>query len=436
MRRVDPMTPTPPMGPGAAGPYPGPYPADQYPAGAYPAGPPAGGGYPGAGQPGPGYAGQAGPGYTDQPYVDGNGYAAGQYADGTYPDGRYAGGPQTQEPYPEPGGAYAESSYAEGRYPEAPYADERYPGGYPAGPGRGGHQGGGYPEGSYPDGQYRDGSYPSTAYAGDAILGGRGPGPGRRPAGAPAAPPGSERQPGPAGPQTRPLLQGQALPAEPAPVAAPPPPVPRGPGLDQPVKPEAALALRKEPPAKPRTATPQEQLEEFAKDLRELRGQAGLGYPEMAELSHYTMKTLASAAGGLNLPTLPVTMAYVRACDGSVADWEDRWHRLADALKSAGDETGPTFAAKGQSGPGESRPDGADAGGRPPAGDRHDAADPVYGRRPEGRDDGQARQEQAGPPRPRPSQVSTPPSAPEQEPPPPSDQVYVITSAVPRRPRR
>ena len=216
----------------------------------------------------------------------------------------------------------------------------------------------------------------------------------------------------------------------------PSPAAPRVPGLHQPVKPGAALALARSRLRKPRTATPQEQLEEFAKDLRELRGQAGLGYPEMAELSHYTMKTLASAAGGLNLPTLPVTMAYVRACDGSLADWEDRWHRLADALKSADGETEPTAAAKGQTGPGEARQDGADAGGRPPVDDRHDAADPEYGRRPEGRDDGQARQEQAGRPRPRPSQVSTPPSAPEQEPPPPSDQVYVITSAAPRRPRR
>ena len=34
------------------------------------------------------------------------------------------------------------------------------------------------------------------------------------------------------------------------------------------------------------------------------------------------MKTLASAAGGLRLPTLPVAVAYVRACDGNVAEWE------------------------------------------------------------------------------------------------------------------
>jgi len=52
----------------------------------------------------------------------------------------------------------------------------------------------------------------------------------------------------------------------------------------------------------------------------------------MAERSHYTMKTLASAAGGLRLPTLPVAVAYVRACGGDTGEWEDRWHKLAEKL--------------------------------------------------------------------------------------------------------
>ena len=70
-------------------------------------------------------------------------------------------------------------------------------------------------------------------------------------------------------------------------------------------------------------------LEAFARDLRTLRAQADLDYPEMAETSHFEMKTLASAAGGLRLPTLPVAVAYVRACGGNVAEWEDRWQKLA-----------------------------------------------------------------------------------------------------------
>ncbi len=73
-------------------------------------------------------------------------------------------------------------------------------------------------------------------------------------------------------------------------------------------------------------------LDSFARDLRALRAKAELDYPEMAERSHYTMKTLASAAGGLRLPTLPVAIAYVRACGGDVAEWEDRWHKLAEKI--------------------------------------------------------------------------------------------------------
>jgi hypothetical protein len=213
-------------------------------------------------------------------------------------------------------------------------------------------------------------------------------------------------------------------------------PAPAGPGLDQPVKPGAALALRKEPAPGPRSSTPQEQLEEFAKDLRELRAQAGLGYPEMAELSHYTMKTLASAAGGLNLPTLPVVMAYVRACDGSVPAWEDRWHKLADLLKPAAD---------GAAGNQPAAPSGSPGDGPDPDG----AGEPADSRGSDARD-GEAREEtvrreRPGRAGPRPSQVSSPRSArpgdpaPEQEPlppPPRPDQVYVITSAAPRRPYR
>jgi hypothetical protein len=64
-----------------------------------------------------------------------------------------------------------------------------------------------------------------------------------------------------------------------------------------------------------------------------LRSKADLDYPDMAEKSHYTMRTLASAAGGLRLPTLPVLIAYVRACGGDVSEWEERWGRLIKAGK-------------------------------------------------------------------------------------------------------
>jgi hypothetical protein len=118
-----------------------------------------------------------------------------------------------------------------------------------------------------------------------------------------------------------------------------------------------------------------------------LRSKAGLDYPDMAEKSHYTMRTLASAAGGLRLPTLPVLIAYVKACGGDVAEWEERWGKLVKsgqkgqaALPAAGTDTsneGPGVIVDGlpgthlgSGGPGApsapSGPGGPEAGPVPP----------------------------------------------------------------------
>jgi hypothetical protein len=129
-------------------------------------------------------------------------------------------------------------------------------------------------------------------------------------------------------------------------------------------------------------------LESFARDLRALRAKAELDYPEMAETSHYTMKTLVSAAGGLRLPTLPVAVAYVRACDGNVAEWEERWQKLANKI----------------------------------------TADAVKKRRADG-------EELLALPEPADQPTLEPPAQPvAQEPPAESGEVYVITSAKPRQP--
>jgi hypothetical protein len=83
----------------------------------------------------------------------------------------------------------------------------------------------------------------------------------------------------------------------------------------------------------------------FARDLRVLRSKARLDYPDMAEKSHYTMRTLASAAGGLRLPTLPVLIAYVNACGGDMGEWEERWGKLTRAGKKG---QGALVPASGQ----------------------------------------------------------------------------------------
>ncbi len=142
----------------------------------------------------------------------------------------------------------------------------------------------------------------------------------------------------------------------------------------------AALPDRELSGTQPLAAIAPDGLESFARDLRALRAKAELDYPEMAEKSHYTMKTLASAAGGLRLPTLPVAMAYVRACGGDGAEWEDRWHKLAEKITAE--------AAKNQ-GDGEAPPEPSDT-----------------------------------------PQIPTPQDPP--QPPPDDGEIYVITSAKPR----
>ncbi|MGI5145465.1 hypothetical protein ACQEVC_03525 [Plantactinospora sp. CA-294935] len=72
------------------------------------------------------------------------------------------------------------------------------------------------------------------------------------------------------------------------------------------------------------------EVREFAAGLRLLREKAGLpGYRELARRAHFSATTLSEAAGGRRLPTLAVTLAYVTACGGDLAEWEARWRRIA-----------------------------------------------------------------------------------------------------------
>jgi WD40 repeat protein len=65
----------------------------------------------------------------------------------------------------------------------------------------------------------------------------------------------------------------------------------------------------------------------FARELRSLRERAGRPtYRELSSMTHYSEAALSQAASGRKLPTLQVTLAYVRACGGSEAEWERRWY--------------------------------------------------------------------------------------------------------------
>jgi hypothetical protein len=81
----------------------------------------------------------------------------------------------------------------------------------------------------------------------------------------------------------------------------------------------------------------------FLADLRALRDRAALEFDELASRAHYPSDVLKEAENGPTLPTLPVLAAYVRACDGDVPEWEERWRRLG--FDSRGDAGLPVRAA-------------------------------------------------------------------------------------------
>lgn len=72
---------------------------------------------------------------------------------------------------------------------------------------------------------------------------------------------------------------------------------------------------------------------DFANGLRALRAAVKKTYEQLAAETHYCVSVLSMAANGRALPTLQVTLAYVRACDGSTTQWRQRWndeHARAD----------------------------------------------------------------------------------------------------------
>ncbi|WP_443066422.1 nSTAND1 domain-containing NTPase [Streptomyces sp. NBC_01262] len=64
--------------------------------------------------------------------------------------------------------------------------------------------------------------------------------------------------------------------------------------------------------------------------MRELRHRTGgITYRAMAGRAGYTAATLSEAAAGERLASLPVVLAYVRACGGDAHEWERHWQQAA-----------------------------------------------------------------------------------------------------------
>lgn len=77
-------------------------------------------------------------------------------------------------------------------------------------------------------------------------------------------------------------------------------------------------------------------LARLAADLRALRTCAGNPpYRVLGRRAHFAAATLSEAASGKKLPSLPVTLAYVRACGGDEQEWTTRWHAVAAELAEA-----------------------------------------------------------------------------------------------------
>lgn len=78
-------------------------------------------------------------------------------------------------------------------------------------------------------------------------------------------------------------------------------------------------------------------LQRFAYALRALRRSVGNpSYRELASRANFSGTTLSEAARGLSLPSLEVTLAYVRSCDGDVAFWRRYWTQTDADLRASG----------------------------------------------------------------------------------------------------
>jgi tetratricopeptide (TPR) repeat protein len=74
-------------------------------------------------------------------------------------------------------------------------------------------------------------------------------------------------------------------------------------------------------------------LEAFASALRQLRRSAGNpSYRMLSRRAGYSTSALSMAASGRSVPSLAVTLAYVGACGGDSAAWEQLWEELKERL--------------------------------------------------------------------------------------------------------
>ncbi|MEU9467058.1 helix-turn-helix domain-containing protein [Streptomyces avermitilis] len=95
------------------------------------------------------------------------------------------------------------------------------------------------------------------------------------------------------------------------------------------------MAGRREVPVDPGAGP----VQRFAFELRKLRSEAGgITYRVLARRAGYSITTLSQAAGGEQLPTLPVVLAYAAACGGDPVEWQARWKQAMAEVAASGPE--------------------------------------------------------------------------------------------------
>lgn len=86
-------------------------------------------------------------------------------------------------------------------------------------------------------------------------------------------------------------------------------------------------------PALMRPINPEWPFARFANGLRALKKASRLTYRQMAIKTHYGKSVLQAAAGGRELPTLEVTLAYVQVCGGTETEAKALWEAARDQLE-------------------------------------------------------------------------------------------------------
>jgi hypothetical protein len=77
----------------------------------------------------------------------------------------------------------------------------------------------------------------------------------------------------------------------------------------------------------------EEEAAAFVAELRRLREEAGQpSLRSLAAAAHYSHTALSNALSGGRLPSLELTMAFVRACGGDEDAWQTRWYRANSPL--------------------------------------------------------------------------------------------------------